>query len=284
MARFDQGVSRLPGFRYLCVNSIFSVEKTSCPADTRLYTERLAPRFLLRARSILELVGSPGRFLEVGAGSGDFLRILEDHGFKGTAIEPSDPSRNEIQRKLRSDRIQVTKNWPTQSSDHQYVFILEVLEHLEHPEELLNQCKTYMQAGTQLVVSVPAHPSRWTEHDQLAGHWRRYRKAELIHLLESCGYTLDHVVNYGFPLLNFTNRLRGRLARRDPRWKLSPSDRTLTSGANRWRSIPKLAKYSVRILTDLCHPLQRAAWRKDWGDGYIALARLTQLPYKGSKP
>src|SRR3546814_16939764 len=59
-------------------------------------------------------------------------------------------------------------------------------------------------------MSVPAHPSQWNAADVWAGHFRRYRKRELLGLVEENGLELEHVECMGFPLANITERMQAR--------------------------------------------------------------------------
>jgi 2-polyprenyl-3-methyl-5-hydroxy-6-metoxy-1,4-benzoquinol methylase len=64
------------------------------------------------------------------------------------------------------------------------VLLLDVLEHVERDDEFLDDLVfPRVRAGGLLLVSVPAHPALFSEHDRLLGHHRRYRPAEIARLV-----------------------------------------------------------------------------------------------------
>src|SRR3546814_17586530 len=64
-------------------------------------------------------------------------------------------------------------------------------------------------------MSVPAHPSQWNAADVWAGHFRRYRKRELLGLVEENGLELEHVECMGFPPAQITERMQARAIERE---------------------------------------------------------------------
>ena len=54
----------------------------------------------------------------------------------------------------------------------------------------MREVKRVLRPGGVLFVSVPLHPKLWSDHDVRCGHYRRYRKGEVIGLLEQYGFRL----------------------------------------------------------------------------------------------
>ena len=54
------------------------------------------------------------------------------------------------------------------------VLLMDVLEHVEDDFAMLSQLLASLRPGAHLLITVPADPSLWTEHDESFGHWRRY--------------------------------------------------------------------------------------------------------------
>jgi len=69
------------------------------------------------------------------------------------------------------------------------VTCLDTLEHLRDPGQLLRALRQ-LAGGRHalLIVTVPALASLWSSWDELAGHHRRYRRAELEALLRQAGW------------------------------------------------------------------------------------------------
>lgn len=70
---------------------------------------------------------------------------------------------------------------------------LDVLEHLSHPEHLLESLgKACRTSHPLLIITVPAMPELWSSWDVALGHYRRYRKNELKQLLSRTGWHVVH--------------------------------------------------------------------------------------------
>jgi 2-polyprenyl-3-methyl-5-hydroxy-6-metoxy-1,4-benzoquinol methylase len=83
-------------------------------------------------------------------------------------VAPSDP------------RIVRTATRP--SDPYDLVLALDVLEHLDDDETFLAETVVPLLGGT-LVVSVPAMPRLFCEHDRMLEHRRRYRRRDLLAML-----------------------------------------------------------------------------------------------------
>jgi hypothetical protein len=62
--------------------------------------------------------------------------------------------------------------------------MLDVLEHLDHPEAALRHAGALLELGGVLLITVPAFRLLWTNHDILNQHRTRFTKAGLRNLLE----------------------------------------------------------------------------------------------------
>ena len=66
--------------------------------------------------------------------------------------------------------------------------MFDVLEHLEHPEQLLKEAHRVLQPDGILVVTVPALQRLWGDEDDVAGHYRRYRKSSLDETVRAAAF------------------------------------------------------------------------------------------------
>ena len=218
----------------------------------------------------------PKSFLEIGCGGGDFLKILENLGWRGCGIDISSKIIEVAKKKVNPDNISIflSKNIKEKKLRQDLVFALEVLEHIENDKETLIGWREYLNGKSKLVISVPSHERKWTRHDLLAGHVRRYERDNLIELFKSAGFIIEKIICYGFPILNIMNVIRGVIARKDPRWHLSRQKRVELSGINRWKEIGFVRERLLKLIVVLFYPVQKLLWRFDIGDGYIILASL----------
>jgi len=108
-------------------------------------------------KSILRIVQN-GKLLDVGCGSGDFLVCMREAGFKVRGIEPSETggayARGTLGIEVFSGMVEHYLAAPDREN-FDVVTLLNVLEHLTNPREMLLQLRNLMEANALLVVVVP---------------------------------------------------------------------------------------------------------------------------------
>lgn len=140
-----------------------------------------------KIRKILNLQ-SVDLMWEVGSGHGSVAILLKNYGTAVIAIEPLEQgtlvtSSSGIRSYLGTlDRLQFPKN------SIRCIGIFDVLEHLENPNEVLDEIYRVLQPGGLLVTSVPAHQWLFSDFDQSIGHFRRYSRKDLVRTLEDSGF------------------------------------------------------------------------------------------------
>lgn len=174
-----------------------------------------APRYLLRRRRIFsQLRGlSASELLEIGPGAGMLLQELSANGSECHALETSPPARQLIQAlSSRFGHVVHLHDTPEPVWHQRFPLVMafEVLEHIEDDHAAMRQWCEWLRPGGTLLLSVPAHPRKWNAADVWAGHYRRYRKRELLALVDENGLELEHVECMGFPLANLTERMQAR--------------------------------------------------------------------------
>jgi SAM-dependent methyltransferase len=138
------------------------------------------------------------RILDFGAGIGTFSLPLKRDGFDITCVE-SDP--RQLQR--------VTENGVPGFSDlaavpdetYDYVFTLNVLEHIEDDQAALRDLAKKLKPGGRLLIYVPAFLVLFSSMDRAVGHYRRYRLADLSGKVGSAGFEIKesrYVDSIGF--------------------------------------------------------------------------------------
>ncbi len=190
-------------------------------AGRRASMDRIAPlaanawlRYDLVRRMIPEGVAD---VLEIGCGMGAVgVRLAARYRYLG--LEPSPESfavasariafggRGEV-RNMLADELD-----PAERFD--LVCAFEVLEHIEDDAAALESWARRVRPGGWLLLSVPAHQSRYAAHDVLAGHFRRYERADLAALLEKTGFTQVEAREYGMPLGYLLETARNALGKR----------------------------------------------------------------------
>jgi hypothetical protein len=68
--------------------------------------------------------------------------------------------------------------------------MLDVLEHMNNPQEALGHAHTLLAPSGALLLTVPAFQILWTNHDALNHHLVRYRRGTLRPLLRQAGFAI----------------------------------------------------------------------------------------------
>jgi SAM-dependent methyltransferase len=89
---------------------------------------------------------------------------------------------------------------PFASGTFDAVLSCDVLEHVEHDLTALCEMYRVTKRGGILVVTAPALPSLWSDHDEALGHLRRYTKEGLQKKLAEAGWKIEWL-NYTVTLL-----------------------------------------------------------------------------------
>lgn len=236
------------------------------------------PKLVLRESCIADRSRGwpPGRFVEMGAGTGQMTAIFLARGFHGACHDLGDDSRELLRRNLATHgtRIEVVDSLQAlPDAGFDYLFAFEVLEHIEDDAGVLADWARKVRPGGRLLVSVPAHQRKFGRSDQLVGHVRRYERDELRDLLASAGFADIDIVNYGFPITELTRRFSNFLVRNDRTYdRLSPEERSIRSAQAKPATIAKWLKlFSGSLAVPFC-TIQRWSYRHDVGDGLVATA------------
>lgn len=120
---------------------------------------------------------------EIGCGTGGNLKFLGAH----YAVMGADLS--EVALSYARQRV----DCPLYFGDHvacfapfwpeiDAVLLLDVLEHVADDRDFLRRIASSMRPGAILLLTVPANPLLWSQHDHILGHLRRYTRRGLRHL------------------------------------------------------------------------------------------------------
>lgn len=145
-------------------------------------------RFLLNL--VRDHAREQDRILDFGAGGGQFAVPMLRMGYDVTALEPDSRLRRMMEtRGVRTvgDLKEIARN----SLD--YVYSLNVLEHIEDDVGALRGIFERLRSGGTLLVYVPAFPVLYTAMDRAVGHVRRYTRKTLVNALDAAGFQVSRV-------------------------------------------------------------------------------------------
>ena len=148
------------------------------------------------------------RLVELGSGTGqfagDFCPRFPLVNFLGLDISQEGVGR--ARRRVRTARFEVCDLLQPLTDGEilrfgaTHALCSEVLEHVDHPEELLRNASSLMAPGCRVVVTVPGGPM--TTFDKHIGHRRHYSPQDLRSLLRAAGYDVEKTGGFGFPFYN----------------------------------------------------------------------------------
>lgn len=208
-----------------------------------------------------------GPLLDLGCGPGYAFEELRRHGpvfgldFSAEALRTCRQrcTTTAVEAQLmrgRADQL------PCLDNSLQLVVSLDLLEHLENDDAVLQECRRVLRHSGWLVLSVPAFPWLWGDHDTRFGHRRRYTVPALKEKLCRAGFKplkVTYVQALFVVPLWFFRRVKQLL----PKPVRPESDfMKVTPAINRWLK-------NLIVWEALC--LRR--WNLPWGVSIVAICQ-----------
>jgi SAM-dependent methyltransferase len=201
--------------------------------------QRMYLRRRLKARA-------PGRFVEVGTGTGDLAHMLLGLGWEGVGYELGDSAVEQARglnaQSIASGAFELRQlDWLTEPQPPPADLFVSamVLEHLPEADvrRFLEQAAAGLGERGLGILLVPASPSHWGIEDEVAGHERRYTRETLTATLRESGFAVTHLAGLTYPLSNLLLPISNRQVTKweTERTGLDAHARTVASGA---RTVP----------------------------------------------
>ncbi|HEV7164516.1 MAG TPA: methyltransferase domain-containing protein [Gammaproteobacteria bacterium] len=186
----------------------------------------------------------PGRFIEIGPGSGEITRLLLDQGWSGWSYDLEEKTIDSLQARFAHEIaekrfVPLNRDYLSSIPPEKVDLVIScmVMEHLEDEAQIsfMQKSADCLTEGGGMIGLVPASPGHWGIEDDIAGHYRRYTRGAIEGLAAAEGWNLLHVAGLTFPISNLLLPISNFLVDRSERTKLSLSalERTKHSGRRR---------------------------------------------------
>ena len=189
---------------------------------------------LTRISALFQSPRGSARILDVGCGAGLFFDALERFGH----VEGIESDRTAVEHagRWRANIFSGELDGSfTPPEPYDAILMLDILEHLTDPLQLLQRAKTLLKPAGRVVITVPAFNWLWTRHDEINHHVRRYTAAEMHATIAAAGLEVTDST-YLFPSLVIPKilvRLKERWQAEPPRVPAIPRE-PLNSAIQAW--------------------------------------------------
>ena len=128
------------------------------------------------------------KLMDFGAGIGTLAKIWhKEYGISPICLEID----KDLCKMLNEKGFVTFQSLNLISNDLTAVYTSNVLEHIEDDKKSLRDIRSTMQVGGKLAIYVPALPFLFSDLDVQVGHYRRYKKKELIVKVQESGFTVE---------------------------------------------------------------------------------------------
>lgn len=141
-------------------------------------------------RGLLERVELPQAPKVLDAGCGTGRNLLEMAAVGEASGVDSSPDAVQFCRERGLERVVQgdLPKLPFGDGEFGVVLLADVVEHLEDDVGSLRELRRVAAPGATLVVTTPAYPSLWSDHDVSHHHHRRYRRPQLEQRAREAGW------------------------------------------------------------------------------------------------
>jgi SAM-dependent methyltransferase len=226
------------------------------------------------AEQITEILPDGFRVLEVGCGTGNVLRALQQACPRGIVVGMDLFAEGLAIARTRTSCPLVQGNLEQPGFGVQFDLIgaFDVVEHLSNDLQVFRSIHSMLRPGGMLLLTVPAHQSLWSYFDEVSHHCRRYEPDDLRRKLNQCGYEVEFLSEFMasiYPLFWLSRRIKSIRYRNDSS-NFAKTDRALS--LQELRIVPVLNGLLTFVLKQEAR-LIKSRFVLPFGSSLIAVAR-----------
>lgn len=146
------------------------------------------------------LKSPPKKILDIGCGTGETLSFLK-RLYPKSELFGVDNSASAVRfSRLKGHRVIKTDatNLCLKSNHFDLILFLDVLEHIKNQKKALLEAKRFLRRGGIIIITSPALPFIWSNHDKKQGHFRRYNKQSIQRIAKAVGLDIGFFSYFNF--------------------------------------------------------------------------------------
>lgn len=134
-----------------------------------------------------------GEILDIGGGNGVVSDALYRAGYRVALLEPGIMgARNAINRGIPTVINGTLETVQFQPAALSAAGAFDVIEHIQDDLGFLSEIRQALRPGGRLYATVPAYSSLWSAEDIEAGHFRRFRRSQIIDLFKRANFDVEY--------------------------------------------------------------------------------------------
>lgn len=141
------------------------------------------------------------RLLDIGSGTGHFLKTAKESGFDGYGIEPDEDARNFAHKENHVRSCEQSELYNLENNSVDVITMWHVLEHVYDLRKDIQRMHEILSAGGKLFVAVPnmnSYDARyykeyWAAYD-VPRHLYHFQQQDIARLFMDLGFELEKVI------------------------------------------------------------------------------------------
>jgi SAM-dependent methyltransferase len=194
------------------------------------------------------------RMLDIGCGTGGMLPMLSRFG-SVQGLETDEGALDHCHASYSDFDVRGGRIPSDVPSDGTFdvVTAFDVVEHIADDVGAFRAMRAAIHPGGLAVVTVPALPVLWSQHDEVNGHQRRYTRASLLDVIDRSGFEPTHLSYFNTVLLPIV--AAARLAQRLRPRRVAPHSDFTMPGATTNRILTRLMRSERSLVANRGLPL-----------------------------
>lgn len=142
------------------------------------------------------------KYLDIGCGEGVFQSMM--YSKLGLNVDGCDLNIKYLEKNDAPGNLyyyDIFDNSRKFKSRYDFIFILDVLEHVKNDLQFIQCAKNMLKKGGYILINVPAFNSLYSKYDSVAGHQKRYNRGEIIKLCTASQLKMKKMTYWGSTFL-----------------------------------------------------------------------------------